>query len=92
MAELLLNEFVWIGGVQPVAEDRLDVFRLAAWFSSPDRVPTGMDLEIVEPPVASVQPSPMKRTLVYPVEISVSSVGQHLAAGPSSSNAGDGGW
>lgn len=43
-----------------------------------------MDLEIVEAPVADVEPSPVKRTLVYPVEISVSSAGQHLAAGPPS--------
>jgi len=79
-AEQLLNRYCGIGGVHPDSAWRRDVFRVAAWSSSPDHIPAGIDLEIVEPVVAGDDPETGKRSLVYPVDVSVSPFDRSPAA------------
>lgn len=87
----LLNDFCWINGLYLDTHDRRDVFRLATWCSSLEHVPTGLDLEIVEPPVASDE-LPAKRSLIYRIDISiVVAEQQSLVDHPSSSPLADGG-
>lgn len=68
-AEQLLDEFCWVCDSHPVSVTHRDVFRIAAWCSCPERIPAEMDLEIVEPLVAGNEMH--RRTLTYPIEISV---------------------
>lgn len=75
--EQLLNDFCWIGGLHPDNQDRRDVFRLAAWCSSLDSIPGGLDLEIIEPQVAGDEAIQAKRALVYPIEVSVVAADHH---------------
>jgi hypothetical protein len=75
MAELILSDQCWIGGVHPGTTDRHDVFKVVAWYSCPSRIPLELDLEIVEPPMEDEDPHPAKHTLVYPVTLSVTPVG-----------------
>ncbi|CAN6221336.1 unnamed protein product [Urochloa humidicola] len=79
-AELILSDHCWIGGVHSDTADHRDVFRVIAWSSSPARIPSELDLEIVEPPPEVEEARPTKRTLVYPVAIAVAPVG--LPAAP----------
>ncbi|RLN03262.1 hypothetical protein C2845_PM13G10250 [Panicum miliaceum] len=46
--------------------------RITAWCSSPGHIPESIDLEIVEPPVAGDDPRPLRHSLIYPVDVSVS--------------------
>jgi hypothetical protein len=70
-AEALLNDFCCIGDLHQVTADRRDVFRLAGWCSSLEFAPPVIDLEIIEAPVAGNGDIPAKRSLVYPVEVSL---------------------
>jgi len=70
-AEALLNDFCWIGDLHPETAERRDVFRLAGWCSSLESVPSEVDLEIIEAPVAGDGGIPAKRSLLYPVEVSL---------------------
>lgn len=45
-----------------------------AWYSSPGHIPPELDLEIVEPAMEAETPHLVKRTLVYPVSVMVTSV------------------
>ncbi|CAN6272676.1 unnamed protein product [Urochloa humidicola] len=78
-AELILSDHCWISGVHPETEDRRDVFRVVAWSSCPSRIPSALDLEIVEPPPEVEDSRPMKRTLVCPITMSVTPVGLPMA-------------
>ncbi|CAN6176040.1 unnamed protein product [Urochloa humidicola] len=80
MAELLLNDHCWLGGMHPGTADRRDVFTVRAWCSDPSLIPPAMELEIVEPVVTTGEHQPGKRTLVYPVSISVPH--DHTRRGP----------
>jgi len=71
-AQLLLSDHCSISGLQPLNENRRDVFRVAAWCSDPGQIPSEMVLEIVEPSPATGDPATARRTLSYPVTISVS--------------------
>ena len=51
-AQQLLNDSCWIIGLHPNTQYRRDEFRLTAWCSSLEHVPSKLELEIVEPPVA----------------------------------------
>lgn len=53
----------------------VDVFKVVAWYSCPSRIPPELDHEIVEPPMEDEDPRPAKRTLVYPVTLSVTPIG-----------------
>lgn len=75
-AEQLLNEFCWIGGVHPANVDRRDVFQVVAWCSDPSCVPSEMDLDIIEPPLADNISGPAKRVLRYPISITVTPFNQ----------------
>ncbi|CAD6246850.1 unnamed protein product [Miscanthus lutarioriparius] len=79
-AEQLLNEFCLVSSLHTDNAERRDVFSLTAWCSSPSRIPSGMDLEIIEPPVAGATDQEGKRSLVYPVEISCSILDIHAPA------------
>ncbi|KAG2657383.1 hypothetical protein PVAP13_1KG180000 [Panicum virgatum] len=70
-AEALLNDFCWIGDLHPETAERRDVFHLAGWCSSLESVPSEVDLEIIEAPVAGDGGIPAKRSLLYPVEVSL---------------------
>jgi len=70
-AESLLNDFCWISDIHPETVDRRDIFRLVGWCSSLEAVPAEIDLEIIEAPVAAGDARPVKRSLVYPVTVSV---------------------
>lgn len=74
-AELLLGDHCWIGGVHLDTTDHRDTFKVVAWSSRPASIPPVMDLEIVEPPMQDDDQHPEKRTLVYPVSLSVVPVG-----------------
>uniref|UniRef100_K4AI77 Uncharacterized protein n=1 Tax=Setaria italica TaxID=4555 RepID=K4AI77_SETIT len=50
---------------------RRDSFRVAAWCSPPSIFPLEMELEILEPTMMADNLQPEKRTLVYPVTVSV---------------------
>nr|TKV99746.1 hypothetical protein SEVIR_8G063600v2 [Setaria viridis] len=67
----LLNEFCWIGGVHPHNADRRDVFRVTACCFNPLLIPSDMDLDIIELPLANESSGPAKRLLTYPIWISV---------------------
>lgn len=73
-AELLLCDHGWIGSAHPDTADHRDVFKVVAWCATPESIPLKMELEIVEPPVVSSDPRPQKRSLVYPISLSLSPV------------------
>ncbi|KAJ1266168.1 hypothetical protein BS78_08G130500 [Paspalum vaginatum] len=68
-AEKLLDEFCWVSDSHPDTANRRDVYRVAAWCSCPERIPAEMELDIIEPQVAGGEGQ--RRTLTYPIEISV---------------------
>ncbi|CAO2205839.1 unnamed protein product [Urochloa humidicola] len=80
-SEQLLNEFCWIGGIHPANDERRDVFRVAAWCSTPERIPTEMDLDIIEPQLLEDGSVPAKRLFSYPITISVAPFVQPSMAG-----------
>lgn len=53
--------------IQPVADGRRDIFRLAARCSSPSSIPPLIDLVILEPTVAGGNVEQAQRALYYPV-------------------------
>ncbi|KAG2538734.1 hypothetical protein PVAP13_9NG513000 [Panicum virgatum] len=89
-AQLLMCDYCWISALHPRMADRRDVFRVAAWCSDPNLIPSEMVLEIVEPLPAVGSYTTMKRTLCYPITISVSPYVQPLSPGnPPSPAPGD---
>ncbi|CAD6204738.1 unnamed protein product [Miscanthus lutarioriparius] len=73
-AEHLLDEWGWVRELHPATIDRKDysVFRLKAWCSQPELIPTTLDLDIVEPPIQVEDFPPVKRALRYEIKIAVS--------------------
>ncbi|CAD6239004.1 unnamed protein product [Miscanthus lutarioriparius] len=63
--EHLLDEWGWVRELHPATIDRKDysVFRLKAWCSQPELIPTTLDLDIVEPPIQVEDFPPVKRAL-----------------------------
>jgi hypothetical protein len=49
----------------------MSVFRASAWCSRPDLIPLGIDLLIPDPAPPEAKSSPVKRGLIYPVELSL---------------------
>lgn len=74
-AELLRGDHCWIDGIHLDNTDHRDTFKVMAWSSSPALILPDMDLEIVEPPMAVEDHHPGKRTLVYPLLLTVVPVG-----------------
>ncbi|CAN6380971.1 unnamed protein product [Urochloa humidicola] len=70
-AEVLLDDHCWIGGLHPDTADRRDVFTVRAWCSDPTSIPSEMELEIVEPAIGDDDPEQGRRTVIYPIVISV---------------------
>jgi hypothetical protein len=93
MVEQLLNEFCSIGGVHLGNADRRDVFRVVAWCSKPSRVPSEMDLDIIEPPLSDDISGLVKRILRYPISITVTHFNQPSTVGdPPCPPLADEGW
>lgn len=71
-AEHLLNNHCWVLRLLPETADRskLASFKLMAWCSHPDAIPSAKVLEIVEPPTEEDEWPPIKRSLCYNVSIS----------------------
>lgn len=72
--ELLLCDNGWIDSAHPDTADHRDVFKVVAWCSIPKRIPSTMELQIVEPAMAFTDPQPGKRSLVYPISLSFSPI------------------
>jgi hypothetical protein len=80
-SEQLLNDYCWISGVHPATADCRDCFRVATWCSDPVLIPPELVLEIVEPTPAAGSSDQEKRTLCYPISISVSAFDQPASPG-----------
>lgn len=92
-AELLLSDHCWIGRVHPENPDHRDVFRVLAWCSHPARIPSAMDLEILEPTMEEDGQGAGVRSLVYPITISCALVELPSRPGdPPSPPPTDDGW
>ncbi|RCV21634.1 hypothetical protein SETIT_4G153600v2 [Setaria italica] len=97
-AEHLLDEWCWIRGLHPDTIDRRDYssFQLSAWCLQPEKIPTAMELVVVEPPAPLVEDDPpLKRALSYDIKITVApdarrvaGVGAPLAPPPAGHGAG----
>ena len=57
------------------------MFRLVAWCSDPSCVPSEMDLDIIEPPLADNISGPAKRVLRYPISITATPFNQPSTVG-----------
>jgi len=77
----LLNDHCWISEIHPTTLDRRDVFTVIAWCSHPGLIPQVLELEILEPLLAAGGSRPVRRTLVYPISVSVALVEKPMGAG-----------
>lgn len=83
--ELILGDHCWITGVLPDTARHRDVVKVEAWCSNPTLIPSELDLEILEPLTEDDDSQHVKRTLVYPILISITPDGMSSRPGDPSS-------
>jgi hypothetical protein len=90
MAQQLLGGSCWVRALHPDTAARRDLsaFRVLAWCRCPDWIPSVVDLDLVipNPTPAKNELSPVKRGLLYPVEVALMAGAEVVVESPPSAS------